>query len=282
MANADKYWVGSGANAHDYSNANNWAATLNGAGGDGAPEADDRVWIFNLANPITAGLAQGGVDLQSFFCSIAPGGSLDGLVIAVSNTTTIGGPQAAIVNYGQSPVRISAGTNGIDALTVRGGPQFEIEAGTIPALVAYQTLLKLNETVAWTNAYLLGANAHILGGGSAGTISQTHVYGPASVICEREAETVNLHGSAVWTQKGTGKVDVQLNVYPGAKYRHNSTGDVDNIVVYHNGTADAIGATAPFTVAASTLHAGGKLFEQSAVEVTYTAATSKIGFGLAT
>lgn len=278
---AEKHYVGKDG---DWDKANNWSATRGGAGGAGVPEADDEVFVENLNHLLATGTSQGSIDLQSLYATIVQGGQLGSdstpLAIAVSNETTAT-PNAVIRNYGGAPVYLTAGTNGIDSLTIVGFSEFVLSGTFVNIYAGVSGTARLADGFAVTALNTAGMGT-ILEAGS-GTVAAI-VAQAGSHRLDRSVTTLSLYGRARAVSRKTAAFTT-INLFPsnagqrGTTYTHQSSGTIGTINVYTDAAASAAGATAPFTVTNSTLYAGGRLFEDAAEGlITYTNPTVRRGF----
>lgn len=263
------YWVGRAGDG-DWSDANNWSTSRNGAGGNGPPATNDDVFIENLDRPINAGLSQAGVDLASLDISTLPGGSIGSpgspLNVAVSGTGTLS-KDGQFYYRGHGNVWFSAGTANVDQLQFFGG-RFYQSGGTITDARIGPGYFEVGSSGTITNAYNYGATLIIRDG--SGTVTGIASYAGTTDVSNRALDALTVHGGKL-LYRGTTAV-VTCNVSRGGILYYASSGTITTLNVY-GGVVDSSKAQYPFTVTAATILAGSSYFKNSPVVVTTSAKT---------
>lgn len=268
------YWIG-GTGSQSFQSASNWSTSPGGAAGAIIPSDADGVteaYITSGTSNINSGL-----DNSSAYTGA--------LYVAFDGTIGSAG----------SPLKTDCHT--LQVSRVGGDSYF----GSDVFVTAFNVFDTGTASVSWTTGtattIVAGASGRLNISGTAGTVtaaglgvSITGTVTTFTCLAGNHTSSATLKNVYVigGTLRMTGTAGIEnttdsgvLYVYPDARYIHNSSGEIDFIEVYTNGTATAAGSTAPFVIKGGNRWVNCVYFDGSPVSITGSGATSpgRKGFG---
>lgn len=261
---ANRYFLGVNGNWDDTAN---WSTTRGGAGGSAEPSASDDVFILDSATNITTNLT--GVTANT----IKIGGDYQGNIggagtaLTVSTTTCV----ITVETVGRQYVNLAATTT-VATVNVNGTGSGTVNLGSGTFTDVYcgaSGTVNVDGGCVVTNLTTDGVRVYAAYNGTAFTILK--ILGGTGHEVRRAVTTLTVGGSLT-TYAAVALTTV--GVRRSGLLTHTSNGTITTLEVEPGGSA--VAGFVPFTVTNSTLHEGGRLFQNSS-QVTYTNATTLIG-----
>jgi hypothetical protein len=244
---ADKYLV---AGSVDLSASASWAATIDGAGGDGTPGAGDDVFIMEGSQTINVGLTQlNSNDLGSVTIGAAFTGSLG--TAATSATIQCQSGEVNISARG-AQVHITAGTGNLATVNIEtsGGATVRLAGGTTATVNLRGGILSIENGATVTTLNQSSGSVTAIAGT---TFTTTRVTGGA-LSSERALGTATVDGSAQVTTTEAATVTT-LNVHGSSMVNHRSSGTITTANLY-GGTLTPAGARQAATITTANRYGG--------------------------
>jgi hypothetical protein len=261
-------WIGSAGDGV-WGTAGNWSAGTIPATGEDVTIAP------NTPTAISIGASYAAVDLESLTITgpVTIGSASTSLTIAVSNSAS----STLRVSSSGPYVNIAAGTNGIDKAVIIGtsGGVFRVSGGTYAILeVGQNANVEIEASGVVTALKQAGGSVNA----AAGTTFTTAYISAGNFASYRSCATMRVAGQAtIATMRNAAAVSTLLTVTGGAVYDHQSSGTIASVVCEANSVCSANRAPKPFIVTASEEWAGGDIFSNTGVVITYTAAKVPVG-----
>lgn len=275
---ADKHWVCTDATG-DWSASANWSATRSGAGGAGAPGANDDVFVEIGTQPLM-NLAGITADLGSFTWSAdyPLGTSSTPISITVSGTSAYTTPvnRSGVCRISKATsVRLqAAGTAGIDKLSIEcpsnatvdlsvtstggfaanSGDYIHISAGTV--------------TIDGEAAAAAGTTVRCLGGlttfnSDSNALRKLVAASGSRVVSKRSIVDIVCDGGAHSQTDGAAAITGTLEVSNGGYHNHTASGTIATSDVRPGGKADDANNKYNWTLTNRTKWKGGTNFDTS-------------------
>lgn len=267
---ATRYWVG-GSGSQSWSNTANWSATAGGAGGASVPTTGDTAYVNSGTSNIDSGLAQTSVSNLSLTVGFSG-------TIGTASSSLQFGAGCTLYATGSPTVYIGAPAASINVIGFENSsPTIIVTDGAAVLYGGGGTLTLAAAVTAWL-IWNLGANILMEASNTASTAAGSIFNYGGQTICRRPMSNATdelevYGGSFVYSNNAT--MD-NLQVFSGGVYYHSTTATITFLAVGAGGVCSASGATGPFTVTNAQFGAGGSLFADTLVPITYTSVT-KIG-----
>lgn len=253
-----------------------WAATATGAAGSAATPVDgDDVYILNGTARITSALDQSAIQLNSltigFDGEIGTSAASLQIGLDASDPAWISGActvNMVLTHTSASTLSILDGFSGNVNLT--GSTLTNIYCGRSGGL-------NISGTNTITQIQTAGCSVSIAAGVSGMSSTELICYG-GNHRSLSSMSAVSCIGGATFTLYGAGLTCGLASAYGRSRYIHDSSGTLANAVVDATSQITTSGRFGGFTVTSSIIIAGGRMFQQPPVPITYTNTTTKIGF----